>query len=152
MPVIDKRVVIDAPAAQIFALIDDLKRQPVYAPGVSRVEEVQRTAARIGDSYRVTYSVLGLGLPLQFVTTDWAHNERIGTRLEGSMGGTFAWRFTPQDHGTAVAVQVAYQVRGGIVGKAMNAWLLERMNEKNIERMLENVKLIAETEAEHGPE
>jgi hypothetical protein len=43
-------------------------------------------------------------------------------------------------------------VRGGIVGQAMNALLLERMNEKNIERMLENVKLIAETEAAHGQE
>jgi hypothetical protein len=34
---------------------------------------------------------------------------------------------------------------GGVLGKAMNAVLVERMNEKNAKRMLENLKLVCET-------
>ena len=34
--------------------------------------------------------------------------------------------------------------QGGILGKAMNAVLVERMNEKNAERLLENLKLVSE--------
>jgi hypothetical protein len=37
-----------------------------------------------------------------------------------------------------------YEMAGGILGKAMNAMLVERMNEKNAERLLENLKLVSE--------
>ena len=37
-----------------------------------------------------------------------------------------------------------YEMAGGILGKAMNAMLVERMNEKDAEQLLENLKQVSE--------
>ena len=37
-----------------------------------------------------------------------------------------------------------YEMAGGTLGKAMNAVLFERMNERNARGMLENLKLVCE--------
>jgi hypothetical protein len=40
---------------------------------------------------------------------------------------------------------------GGVLGKAIDALLMERMNEKNAERMLENIKMIVESQGAAAP-
>ena len=39
---------------------------------------------------------------------------------------------------------IDYRMRGGILGKAIDALLVERMNDRNAARMMENLKMISE--------
>ena len=45
---------------------------------------------------------------------------------------------------THMTTAMEYEMAGGILGKAMNAVPVERINEKNAERLLENLKLVSE--------
>jgi carbon monoxide dehydrogenase subunit G len=60
------------------------------------------------------------------------------------MHGTWSWRLEPAGQSTYLTTAMEYEMAGGILGKAMNAVLVERMNEKNAERLLENLKLVSE--------
>ena len=60
------------------------------------------------------------------------------------MKGTVTWVTAGKGNATEASVRIDYQMKGGIIGTAMNALLVERMNEKNAERMLENLKMLAE--------
>jgi carbon monoxide dehydrogenase subunit G len=60
------------------------------------------------------------------------------------MKGTWLWQLEPRGTSTHLTTQMEYEMAGGILGKAMNAMLVERMNEKNAERLLENLKLLSE--------
>ena len=108
MPVVEASIVINAPVERVFDLMDDPQRVVEYVPGIVRVSDFDRTPQRVGDSARVTYSVLGLRFP------------------------------------TRVTWHIDYTMKGGILGKAVNALLVQRLNEKNVERSLENLKLICE--------
>ena len=144
MATIHKAIDIDAPAERVFELLTDPKRIPEYAPGVVSVEDIRQTEQHLGDSFRATYSVLGMHFPMTFTATEYEQPTRLTTGFEGGMKGTWTWELSPRETGTHLTTSMEYEMAGGILGKAMNAVLVERMNEKNAERLLENLKLVSE--------
>jgi len=144
MATVDKSIEIHAAADAIFAIVNDPQRMHEYIPGVNRVENVRQTDQHIGDGMQVVHSVLGIPMTQRFVVTGWVRDQHIDLDVEGSMPGTFAWTFQPHGDTTRVSVHVEYELRGGPLGKAVDTLLIERMNEKNMERTLENLQLISE--------
>ncbi len=144
MATIHKSIDIDAPAERVFEMLTNPKRLPEYAPGLISVEDIRQTEQHIGDSFRATYSVLGLHFPMTFTATEYEQPTKLTMRFEGGMKGTWTWLLEPRGKSTHLTTAMEYEMAGGILGKAMNAVLVERMNEKNAERLLENLKLISE--------
>ncbi len=141
MAVIEKRIEIDAPVDAVFDFVDDPMHAADFGPGVDRVEVLRRTDERIGDSFRLIYSVLGIDFPVTFVSTGYERPRRLVARMEGPMSGEFRWDFREIDGGRSeAAVRIDYAVKGGAVGRAVDSILLERMNEKNAGQMVENLK------------
>ena len=147
MATIHKAIDIDAPAERVFEMLTDPKRILDYAPGVISVEDIRQTEQHLGDSFRATYSVLGVHFPMTFTATEYEQPTRLTTRFEGGMKGTWSWLLEPRGTSTHLTTSMEYEMAGGMLGKAMNAVLVERMNEKNAERLLENLKLVSEATA-----
>ena len=147
MATIHKAIDIDAPAERVFEMLTDPKRILEYAPGVISVEDIRQTEQHLGDSFRATYSVLGVHFPMTFTATEYEQPTRLTTRFEGGMKGTCSWLLEPRGTSTHLTTSMEYEMAGGMLGKAMNAVLVERMNEKNAERLLENLKLVSEATA-----
>ena len=137
---INKRATIDAPIEKVFDLVDDPERIPTYAPNVERVVDIVRTEKRVGDSFRVIYKVLGVTFDEKFKVTAYERPNRVENSVEGGMTGTFNWTFEPQGKQTQVNVDVQYRLAGGPIGKAVDAVMLERTNEKTMEQMLQNIQ------------
>ena len=144
MATIHQSIDIDAPMERVFAILSDPKRLPEYVPGVISVENIQQTEQHVGDSFRATYSVLGLHFPMTFTATEYEHPTKLTRRFEGGMKGTWTWLLEPRGNSTHLTTAMEYEMAGGILGKAMNAVLVERMNEKNAKGMLKNLKLVSE--------
>jgi carbon monoxide dehydrogenase subunit G len=147
MSVIEKSALVSAPPAEVFEYLDDPERIPEYAPGVNRIEVTRRTDERVGDSYRTVYKVAGISLPSTFTTIEYARPEKVVARMEGAQMGTFDWRLQGEGDATRVTVHIDYKMKGGVIGKAMDALMVERMNEKNAQQMLDNLKRLAEAHA-----
>ena len=144
MSVIQRSIIIDAPMEQVFEVLEDPNHVPQYAPGVSRVDDVQRSEERVGDSYRTVCSVMGLDFPTKFTTLEYERPRKFIAQMDGAMTGDFTWTLAPQDGSTQMNLRIDYEMKGGILGKAMDTLLVERMNQKNAERMLENLKMLSE--------
>ncbi len=144
MATIHKSIDIDAPAERVFEMLTDPRRLPEFAPGLVSVEDIRQTEQHIGDSFRATYSVLGMHFPMTFTATEYEHPTKLTSRFEWGMKGTWTWRLSSRGQSTHLTTAMEYEMAGGILGKAMNAVLVERMNEKNAERLLENLKLVSE--------
>ena len=144
MPTIERSITIAAPAEDVFAVVDDARRQPEYLPGVTKVADVVRTQDRVGDTYEAAYSILGLRFPTKTSIIEWERNKTYVEKMEGSLPGTFAMHLEPNGQGTKVTCTIDYTITMGVLGKAMNRLLFERMNEKTAEQGLENLKLLCE--------
>jgi carbon monoxide dehydrogenase subunit G len=147
MAVIELSTTINTTPEHVCQVIEAPSRMKEWVPNVTRVADIQQTPQRMGDSFRATYSVMGLGFPSKYTVVDFARNKKITLKMEGALTGTFAWDVAPRGSSVKVKVHIDYVMKGGILGKAMNAMLVERMNAKNAERMLENLKMLCEAEA-----
>ncbi|HYZ78515.1 MAG TPA: SRPBCC family protein [Gaiellaceae bacterium] len=140
---IHKSVTIDAPAERVFDLLDDPSAIPSYTPSVERVEDVRQSEQRIGDTFRVIYKAVGMTFEEKFTVIEHNRPTRLASRFENGMKGTFVYQVTPQGEHTALTVDVQYELPGGALGKAVDALLLERANEKTIEKQLDNLRQMA---------
>ena len=146
MPVVENSIVINAPVDRVFGVLDDPEQLPAYFPGVVSVSDIKRTPDRVGDSVKFTYSVLGIHFEVPSSILEWDENVRMVSSLGGAFPGVVTTTVDARGDGVTVTQRFDYSIKGGVVGKALNAILVERMNDKNAERSLENLKMICEAE------
>lgn len=145
MAEIHKGATIDSPIDRVFEIVDDPTKFPKYIPNVHEVVDVRRSDARIGDTFRVIYKVLGVTFDENFTVTQYRRPSALQSKFDGGMSGTFAWTFEPLAKGTRVSIDVVYQLAGGPLGKAVDSLMLHRVNEKTIEDSLKNLaRLVVE--------
>jgi uncharacterized membrane protein len=142
MSEIHKTVTFDAPVEKVFELVDNPENIPKYMANVERVVDVTRTDRRIGDTFRVIYKVLGITFDEKFTVTGYEPKRKLVSKFDGGMKGTFSWVFESQIAQTECSMDIEYQVGGGILGKAADALLLERTNEKNMDESLEKMRRV----------
>jgi len=142
MSKIHKSLVIDAPAEKVYEFVDNPENFAKYVPNVERVVDIKRSEGRIGDSFRVIYKVMGVTFDEKFTVTEHQPPRKAGSRFDGGMKGTFDWTFEPQGQQTETSVDVRYELAGGVLGKAIDALVLERTNEKTIADMLQNLRRV----------
>jgi carbon monoxide dehydrogenase subunit G len=142
MSEIHKSLTIDAPAEKVYAFVDNPENFSQYTPNVERVVDIKRTDARVGDSFHAVYKAMGVTFDEKFTVTEHQPPRKLGSSFEGGMKGTFDWTFEPQGQQTKTSVDIRYELAGGPLGKAVDALVLERTNEKTIEGMLQNMRRI----------
>jgi len=57
------------------------------------------------------------------------------------MTGTLTWTLEAEGNQTYASLDAAYQLVGGIFGRALDGLLVERAVQNVVDRMLENMKL-----------
>jgi uncharacterized membrane protein len=59
--------------------------------------------------------------------------------------GKSRWFYTPEEEGIRVNCRFEYDMPGGSIGQAVNKLVVERMNVQNLEKSLENLKTVVES-------
>ena len=67
-------------------------------------------------------------------------------KMEGMMTGNYEEILEPVDGGTRFTMKFDYQMPGGGMGKIIDRLFVEKMNVKNLEDSLENLKALVELE------
>src|SRR2546428_13416559 len=114
---------------------------PLYVPSVTSVSDVKRSEKRLGDTFRVTYGMLGSHFDEDFTYTEYERNKRIKASFDGAMKGTMGITLEPHGGWTKATPDTEYEGSLGVLGKAANKLLFERFNEKNADRLLDYRRL-----------
>jgi hypothetical protein len=65
---------------------------------------------------------------------------QIWQTFHGRVRGTFTWTLEAEGNQTYASIDAAYQLMGGVFGRALDALLVERAVQKDVDQMLENMK------------
>jgi hypothetical protein len=65
---------------------------------------------------------------------------QIWQTFHGRVRGTFTWTLEAEGNQTYASLDAAYQLIGGVFGRALDALLVERAVKKDVDQMLENMK------------
>jgi carbon monoxide dehydrogenase subunit G len=141
-------VTIETAVEKVLEFVDDPENLAKCAPMVERVVEVGRSGRRVGNSFRVIYRVLGMPFNEEFRVVGFEAPRRhtphrrfqIWQTFHGRVRGAFTWTLEAEGNQTYTSLDAAYQLMGGVFGRALDALLVERAVQKHVDQMLENMK------------
>ena len=118
MKEISRSAIVEHPAAEMYALVDDIKTYPRFLPWC-----LEARVAPAGDKKRATLTVGLRGIRQAFTTlNDNRPAEAIDMRLAEGPFKHFsaAWRFTPlSERGSEIAFSVRYEFASRALGKLL---------------------------------
>jgi len=143
MTTMERSIFIQAPVEALEDITLDGSRLPEWYAGVERAEP-DDVYPEPGGTVNMHYKAGGISFDFQ-MTSLALERGRGGTyQMEGMISGTNTWEFAPEGDGTWVTASFEYEMPGGILGKAADKLVVERMNADNLEASLNNLKALAE--------
>lgn len=143
MASLERSVFINASPEEIDDVSLDAARWPEWYPGV--VEAVpDRVFPELGGVVEVVYKAAGTTFNLTFTVTEYDPRHSIAYELEGMITGISRYHYAPEGDGTWLTSNYDYSLPGGVLGKIADKMGVERMNAKNLENSLENLKSLIE--------
>ena len=145
MTKLSSAVVVEARAESVFRVLEDFDTLPFLYNCVCDVGDVRGTGDHVGDTFRGTFSVIGLQFDVVFTRAERTPPLKMVDRFEGAMNGVMAFRLEAPGGPTRVSLDVDYEISRGLLGKIVNRMLFIQVAEKNAERILENLAVAVET-------
>jgi carbon monoxide dehydrogenase subunit G len=143
MTTVERDIFINASIDEIDAIALDGYRLPEWFAGVEKAEP-DDIYPEVGGQVRLVYKAAGLKFNITMTTEELERGYYAIFRLEGMMTGTHRWEHTPEDDGTRTRVRFDYETSGGVFGQVVDQLIVQRMNTRNLETSLENLKALAE--------
>jgi carbon monoxide dehydrogenase subunit G len=144
MAVVERSIVVQASPEDIDAVTSrNPEGWPDWYVGIEAVE-ADDVFPEVGGVLNVTYKAAGVTFHLTQTVTEYEPGHKQVFKLEGMISGTNTWTLHPEASGTRITAVFDYQMPGGGIGKVVDKLLVERMNTKNLEESLENLKAMLE--------
>ena len=143
MTTVECSIVINAPPAAIDAIALDGAHLPQWYVGVEQAtpdDLYPEVGSRIALVYRAVEGTFHLALTVQ----ELAHGHHIAYQMSGMIIGTQEWHYAPEAGQTRLTALIDYNLPSGALGKIADKLVFERMNARNLEKSLENLKALVE--------
>ena len=141
---VEKKVVIKAPVAKVFGFVTNPENWTTYVTSLVDVRNVSSQTAEKGTTFNWTYRMLGMNFHGRGIVTENTKNKRFGLKMEGSFPITESYAFSQTDEGTELSIEVQYEMPGKIMNVVAKKGLVEKINKKESENVLNKIKLLCE--------
>jgi uncharacterized membrane protein len=142
--VVEKSIVIHATAEDVDAITLDGNRLPEWYAGVQSAEP-DANYPEAGTVVNMVYRSAGVNFKMSMTSLRLVKGESLLLKLDGMIMGKSRWFYTPEEEGIRVNCRFEYDMPGGSIGQAVNKLVVERMNVQNLEKSLENLKTVVES-------
>lgn len=140
---IERRIEVERPAADVWAVLEDVRQIPQFSPSTVAVTHAPERLSAVGQRFRQTVRVLGREFESDWMVTELQAGRRVA--LEGTIGlgaryclveeveplGPDRCRFT---------VRINFTMPFGLLGRVANALGVQRRAQCEAEEVLTNVK------------
>jgi len=144
MAKVSKNISINAPVSKVFSFVTSPENWTKYVTSLVDVKDVSSPKVETGTTFRWTYRMLGMNFHGKGQVTENIKNKKFGMKMEGSFPITETYNFSSDDKGTELSVEVEYEMPGKIMSVVANKGLVEKINKKEAENVLDKIKLLCE--------
>jgi ribosome-associated toxin RatA of RatAB toxin-antitoxin module len=128
---IAQKITIDRPPADVFKLVGDPARYPSFLAGATTWKPVSAQTHGVGARFRVLMKVGAVQVGGVIEVVRWEDDVCIEWTAVQGVRQAGRWLLSPMAHGTELAIELDYDIGGGLVGK-----LVERIAAKTLMRNL----------------
>jgi uncharacterized protein YndB with AHSA1/START domain len=143
---IERNVDVDASREAVFEVLTDLDLLSAWSTITVSTDDAPSQPISEGDTFRQTLRVLGRNLKTTWTVTELRRPEKVAYTAQTQDGGTLrmAQTVSDDDGRSRVAVELDYELPGGVVGELFDSVYAERRNERELEHSLDNLKDLIE--------
>jgi len=143
MTKLERSIVINATPETIDTVATDPSRLPEWYAGIQEAK-ADGTYPQVGGTVESVYKAVGINFKIKMTSEEYVQGQSMQIRMEGMIAGTNRWTYQPEDGGTRITATFDYEMPGGGLGQAVNKLVVEKMNAENLEKSLENLKVLVE--------
>jgi len=143
---INKSDEINAPIENIFQFLIDPEKVKIYLPNVFNIRNISLSDKKIGDMFIAELMVMDFKFEEMFMFSNYRQMEEVSLNFDGVINGylQFVLKRNRKDV-TNLNLKVEYRISNDVLNNPIDNILFQRLNTANFERVLENIKLITET-------
>jgi uncharacterized membrane protein len=143
MGTIERSVEVARPAAEIWAVLEDLSQIPRYSPSTVAVSATPERLSTVGQRFQQSIKVMGHCFDSDWTVTELQPGRRVA--FEGTIGIGARYclveEVEPLDPGRArFTVRITFSLPLGLLGRAAAALGAQRRAQHEAEEVLANVK------------
>ena len=143
MTAIERSIVIKGTAEEIDAITSDGDRLPEWYAGITSATS-DDIFPEPGGKVEMKYKSAGITFDMSQTSLENEPAKRGKYKMEGMVTGVYESILEPVDEGTRFTLKFDYEMPGGGIGKVVDKLVVERMNTRNLEDSLENIKALVE--------
>lgn len=140
MTVISKSVTINAPVAQVQAFMDNPDITPEWYEGMETLTPSLGYPTEVGSTAVIEIKAGGMTMESNLEVAESEPEKLRVFKMDGMITGTNRWTIRPDGDVTHIDLTIDYEIKGGGIGKIMDKLFVERINDKNAEASLTNLK------------
>jgi uncharacterized protein YndB with AHSA1/START domain len=143
MAKVTKTVTINAPVEKVFDYMSDPNHMLEFWPSLIEVKDVRPSSVG-GKDFAWVYKMAGIHFHGASEAIEYVANQRMVIKSTKGINTRFVWTYELQNGGTKLTLEVEYTIPVPLLGKLAENFIV-KMNEREAETMLENLKARMET-------
>ncbi len=144
MAKITRKITINAPLEKVFGFVTSPGNWTKYVTSLSDVRDVSSQNVEPGTTFIWEYRMLGVKFTGKGTVLENVKDSRFRMKMEGSFPITETYSFKPDGKGAELAVDIEYEMPGKIMSVIAKSGVMEKLNQKEAEGVLEKVKVLCE--------
>jgi hypothetical protein len=143
MATIERSVDVDRSAADVWAVLEDVRRIPAYSPSTVAVADAPERLSAVGQRFRQTVVVLGCRYESDWTVTEFQPGRRLAFEGTVGLGARYCLVEEVDPRGpdrSRLTVRITFTMPLGLLGRLAGALGVQRRAEHEAEQVLANVK------------
>jgi len=141
---VTRTVAIKSPVEKVFQFITSPDNWTKYVTSLTVVSDVSSPKVEPGTTFVWEYRMLGINFRGKGRITDNVKDSRFGMKMEGGFPIQEDYFFKSVNGGTDLTVEIQYEIPGKIMSTISKSGVVEKLNQREADGVLEKVKLLCE--------
>lgn len=140
-------VVINKPLAEVFEYTASAENGPAFIPNLNENTNISPPEPSIDQTFDWRFNMGGVDLTGKASGLAYEVNKQVKLKLTGDVEAEWDYQFEDLGDGTTkLSTEVNYDVEPTKLKSMVNWAIMDRLNQHTIDQMLENLKLILESD------
>ncbi len=133
---------IKAEPAKVIEYIANVKNHPAFISALKSIDNLNGDPKHMGESWDWTFVMGGVEINGKAETADYVAGKHYSFKTTGGIVSAFSYSVEPEDGGARLTMDVNYEVPQNVLAKAMDKAVVERLNNQEGDRAVENLQAI----------
>ena len=140
-------IVIRTPVSEVFDYAASAINGPAFIPNLNENTNIEPEQPGVNQTFDWRFNMAGADLRGRAEGITFDKDKQVTLRTTGDVNATWDYVFEDLGDGTTrVTTEVIYDIPETVLQRIVNNTLLDRINQHTLEQMLENLKLILESD------